>query len=283
MSLRSFFTKRASALGLVGFLGLFAVSAAGCSGCDGSSLMCDAEGNCQICDAYGCHPADAQPSGAGGSGAGSSVGGNGGAGGSEPKCDPAMAACPCDDEDACTNGTQCVQGLCVDGCDFTYECGAGNVCFNGACVPECDAQVTCDVGYKCDKGACVLDPANPQCSDAAPCEAGEICVGGLCTTGCTSNADCAEGEICNAGTGACVVDPSPQPSCSGAVTCPAPQQCLPDGYCHYPCASLNDCKAIDNHFVACESVCKTQEEIDPECSLDVPCKDGKDCVSNKCL
>jgi hypothetical protein len=40
-------------------------------------------------------------------------------------------------------------------------------------------------------------------------------------------------------------------TCNADKPCPAPQVCLPDGYCHYPCTDLTECKQIDNRFTAC--------------------------------
>ena len=263
--------------------GLFAVSATGCGGCDDASLTCDAEGkNCQICDGYGCHPADPN-----------TAGGTGGAGGSAvttststgtPACDPTQTTCPCDAENKCDSGTQCVNGLCVAGCDFTYECGADKVCVNGQCAPGCDAENPCAAGYTCTAGACIVDPSNPQCSAAVPCPAGQLCASGLCTSACNGNADCPSGQICNAGTGTCISDPSPKPACGDTVKCTGQgQECADDGYCHYPCTTVPECKLHDSRFVACDKgICKTAEEVEPECTIDNPCKAGKNCISNKC-
>lgn len=40
-------------------------------------------------------------------------------------------------------------------------------------------------------------------------------------------------------------------ACNKETPCPEPQKCLADGYCHYPCTDLLECKQIDNRFVAC--------------------------------
>ena len=268
--------------------GLFAASATGCGGCDDAALTCDAEGkNCEICDGYGCHPAD--PNTTGGGGSGGSGGGHASVtststGTGVPACDPAKTTCPCDATSKCDSGTQCLGGLCVAGCDFTYECGAAKVCVNGQCAPGCDAQSPCAAGYTCSAGACLVDPNNPECSPNAPCAAGKSCVGGLCTSACVANTDCAAGEICNAGTGTCVADPSPKAACGDTVKCTGVgQECAADGYCHYPCTTVPECKLHDSRFVACDKgICKTAEEVEPECTIDNPCKAGKNCISNKC-
>lgn len=274
--------------GAAALIGLFSVSAAGCGGCDDSSLQCDAAGkHCVLCDAYGCREADPGGNSGGSGGASANAGGGTGTGtstGSGQSCDQTQNACPCSSNSDCDKGLACVNGLCIAGCDFSYECGAGNICINGACVPGCDAMTPCAAGYTCVNGGCVVDPKNPQCDAQDPCPAG-VCVGGLCTTDCKVNADCGPGKLCDNKTHACIDDPSPQPVCSQTVKCTGVGQvCLNDGYCHYPCNSVNDCKIIDSRFIACDqNICKTQEEVQPECSLNKPCPAGKSCVSNKCL
>jgi hypothetical protein len=271
-------------------LGLLAVAALGCGG--GASVTCDSNNqNCQICDGYGCRPANPDQPGFGGSGGTGGAGtggaatggaGTGGAGGAAP-CDPTTTTCPCDAETPCATGLTCVAGLCISGCNFSYECGPGKVCFDGACKDGCNDQKPCDAGYACDKGACIPDAQNPQCDAQNPCPSGEICVGGLCTTGCNTSADCLVGEVCDGSTHACIPDPSPKPLCDANNPCPAPQVCEADGYCHYPCADLAACKAFDHRFVTCDAgTCKLPEEITPECSLTMPCPPGKNCVSNQC-
>jgi hypothetical protein len=291
MSLRASFHSFAPVSALFAALAVFG---SGCGGCNDPSITCDENGeNCVICDGYGCNPADTgsssgngnATSGAGGSTTGS--GGSGGSGGVVDTCDDALTTCPCEVNDDCSEeGTQCVNGLCIDGCEFTFECGPGNVCANGACVAGCDVDVPCDVGYACTNGACAPDPLNPECSDALPCAGEELCVNGLCTTTCATNDECAEGEICDSAAGSCVTDPSPQPLCDDVVVCTGQgQQCMADGYCHYPCADVMTCKLIDVRFVACDTgFCKTEEEVNPECTVNDPCpEEGQDCISNECL
>jgi hypothetical protein len=266
---------------VVSLLAVTSAVGAGSAGCDDASLVCE-NGKCQVCDAYGCKPADPQPSGGGGSGGGGTS--SGGGGGSN--CDPTTQICGCSDTSDCEGGTKCILGLCIDGCDFSYECGAGKVCYNGQCAAGCDDMTPCAPGYTCDDGACVADPANPGCSAENPCLGdGEKCIAGVCTTACTTNADCQDGEVCNAVTGGCIPNPEPQPLCGPDKQCTGPGQvCMADGYCHYPCNDVAQCKLIDNRFVACDQgVCKTEEEINPECTLDKPCPVGEDCISNKCF
>jgi hypothetical protein len=62
------------------------------------------------------------------------------------------------------------------------------------------------------------------------------------------------------------------------------QGCGDDGYCHYGCLTVEECKLIDARFDACDQgVCKTDEELDPACWFGEPCLSGAPCVSNECV
>jgi hypothetical protein len=271
---------------------------AGCNGCNGGDLVCDDNGRCQICDAYGCHDAN-QGSGVGGSPSTTSQGGSGGTGGSGssmqtvtgtggagggPTCVGTDVVCGCSSKSDCPSDEYCIDGLCLDGCNHDFECGSGKVCADGKCVDGCSDNAPCAAGYVCVGGGCEVDTSNPQCTSPSDC-GGMPCVNGLCTTGCMTNAECPSGELCSATTHTCFDDPTPKPLCNGSMMCPGQGQvCGADGYCHYPCSNLTECKLIDNRFVACDmSICKTEEEIDPECDLDHPCPGTAVCVSNACV
>src|SRR5688572_25037096 len=102
-----------------------ATAGAGCTGCDKGSVSCDANGDCVICDAYGCRSANpetgatvgaATTTGAGGAGGlGSASGGqpgDGGSGGSGgAPCDGTVTTCPCEAADDCGDDKQCIDGL----------------------------------------------------------------------------------------------------------------------------------------------------------------------------
>ncbi len=232
--------------------------------------------------------------GAGGTQGAGGMQGTGGTGGVMP-CDPASAVCPCMLSVDCGGGSQlCLNGICIEPCDFSYQCGPGNVvCANGQCADKCDAQLPCpEPGYKCSKGVCVPDPQNPQCSMDKPCPDGTmVCVGGLCTSACTQNSDCAPGDVCNWNTGTCMADPSIQPACSQDSECQSaqPQKCAGLGFCYFVCDPASPtadmfCKSIDNRLVKCDQgLCKTQEELTPQCTTQIPCPVGQDCINNKCL
>jgi hypothetical protein len=301
MSLRSTLTRLASSLSFprvrvtwvaaAAALGLTA-SATGCGGCGDNSLQpCPSNvgqpGMYCICDGLGCRVATLQGNGGSDGGVVTGSGGTTGTGGGATTttttvCDPSQAACPCLNG-ACPGGLSCVNDLCIVGCNFTYECGAGFVCDNGACVAGCDATHTCAAGYTCTNGACALDPANPQCSTSNPCPTGQICASGVCAASCTTNNQCGSDEVCDGTTGSCIPNPSTKPVCSTAEPCPTGEQCLSDGFCHYPCTTTADCEVHDNRFTCSNGYCKTQQEIDPQCTLTMPCPDAGTCISNTCF
>ena len=143
----------------------------------------------------------------------------------------------------------------------------------------------CSAGMTCEKGVCTVDKSNPQCvADNACCDPGDACVGGLCLSKCKTTAGCKAGEVCDGASKTCISDPSRQVFCSAQMPCAgAGQMCGADGYCYYACQSASDCQLIDVFFTVCKmGVCMTSDEANPECTMEMPCPAGKDCISNKC-
>jgi hypothetical protein len=221
-----------------------------------------------------------RPDGGGGQGQG------GEGGGPIQTCDATDVQCACDAEIACPSDLTCVSGVCISACSFDYDCGPGKVCGNGECVPACTEDTPCGLGYGCLGGGCLPDPSNPQCTvEGEVCEVGGTCIGGFCTTSCTTHADCGTGKLCNGLTNTCVADNSPVALCDSAeLTCPGQGQTCLSGVCHYECAEITDCKLIDARFDYCDrGFCKTEIEMNPECTASNPCGDGVACVSNVCV
>jgi len=235
-------------------------------------------------DDYDCNDGNCYQGGYNASGGANPGGGNvGGEGGAGAVCDPAVVVCPCSDTSECSEGLDCVDNKCLDACGFDFECGDAEVCADGQCVDVCNSDGLCDVGYACVGGGCLPDPLNPICSTPTDC-AGMPCVDGFCTTACLTNADCPESFLCEAATGACFPDLGPTPLCGPEAACTGEgQTCSPEGFCRYACETLEECKLIDARFDACDAgVCKTDEELNPECGLGIPCEEAQACVSNEC-
>jgi hypothetical protein len=123
----------------------------------------------------------------------------------------------------------------------------------------------------------------PQCANDNGCPSGQTCINGTCRANCIADVDCPPGEVCDYSKGGCIPNPSPSPSCGPNKPCPANAQCGSAGYCQYPCMDVTACKLIDSRFSVCDQICKTPEEVNPQCNLQKPCPVGKTCVSNKCL
>jgi len=131
----------------------------------------------------------------------------------------------CDNEDPCTTGDYCEQGLCISGpemeCPDCKSCSGGecmaNVLANGA---SCDDGNLCTINDVCSDGYCIgtqkctqvceeCDPQNGACMvkqclgtsvcnyDTGNCEAGS---GGDCTISEGTNGGCASGLVCCWGT-----------------------------------------------------------------------------------
>ena len=234
-------------------------------------------GGCCDDEAPGCQ-GGSDTVGGGGQGGTGGVGGSGGAGG-EAGCDPSLVVCACEDASNCAEGLACLDGDCIEVCIFDFECADGEVCADGACVPSCNTE--CALGEVCVAGAC-LPSETPECVTGADCESG-VCVNGACTSACETHADCPEDELCQASSGTCITDTSPTPSCSEELPCTGEGQTCIDGTCRYECEALTECKLIDSRFDACDAgLCKTQEEVAPECTFDSPCASGAPCISNAC-
>lgn len=289
MFLRPFFAKPFASTAFFLFVCLGGAGYFGCSSGD-AHLACDDTGNnCFWCDANGCKPADPSVNSAS-----SSSSGMGGAGGSsttsssssssgKPPCDSSNTTCGCTKPEDCPSNLSCIDGLCIVGCNNSFECGAGKVCVNGQCEVGCNDQKPCPTGSMCTKGFCAPDPAKPQCTLEIMCPSGQTCVNGICEKSCTQNTDCPLGEVCNDSTGGCMPTPFPSPSCGPDKPCSGTAQCGMAGYCQFPCLDVTACKLIDSRFSACDQgICKTPEEMNPQCSLQKPCPAGQDCVSNQC-
>jgi hypothetical protein len=236
----------------------------------------DQDGDFTECDNGNCYVGGGFASDGGANSGGSSVGG------AAPVCDPSLTVCACSESSECSAGLDCIDGKCVSACGFDFECADAEVCADGQCVAACD-EGECASNYECVGGACLPDTSNPECTTPTDCQ-GLPCIDGFCTTACITNADCPEDFLCAAATGTCFQDLGPTPVCSDDVPCAGEGQACTDGFCRYSCATLEECKLIDSRFDACDaSVCKTDDEVNPECGLGLPCDPAAPCVSNECV
>jgi hypothetical protein len=113
-------------------------------------------------------------------------------------CDPLDYICG---PQACTIGTECGSGFCVDG-----------YCCDSSCGGSCDA---CNLAGS--EGTCTVTPdglqGSPSCSPY-------VCDGatGSCPFSCETSADCAAGYSCN-GSNQCVIAAACSPGENGTLRC----------------------------------------------------------------
>jgi hypothetical protein len=106
---------------------------------------------------------------------------------------------------------------------------------------ECDSNgQNCQI---CDAYGC--RPADPETTGAGGSGGASPGTGG--TGGTTTSSTTTTGDTGAGGSTAGDL------ACDTTKLCPEPQVCLPDGYCHYPCDDLLNCKDYDNRFTACVS------------------------------
>jgi RHS repeat-associated protein len=166
---------------------------------------------------------------------------------------------------ACTTGTQCASGFCVNG-----------VCCDSACNGQCQAcNVTGAVG------TCSPKPNNPACNDANACTSGETC---------QSNGTCGGGTTVTCTAGPC----QDVGACVPATGCPAPTN-KPNGA---TCSDANACTSGETcnagacgggTAVTCTAAqCRIAGTCDPMTGCPTagnqpngaPCDDGDACTTN---
>jgi len=150
----------------------------------------------------------------------------------------------CDDANACTSLSACVDGVCTGLADV--DCDDDNACTTDSCAPATGCAHAPAAGTDCDD----LDP----CTGDDACDAAGVCVGGayVCDP-CTTDADCAgfeDGNQCN-GTlrcedGTCQLDAATVVACdtTGDPAC-AETRCVPaTGACER--VPLDDASACED-------------------------------------
>ncbi len=209
-------------------------------------------------------------------------------------CDPDTGECglapsgdgkPCDDENACTVGDQCLEGQCVGG--VPANCNDGNPCTDDSC----DAPVGCvstPNQLPCQDGnACTVDDQcfEGACKPGAPldCDDGNVCSNDFCLpeTGCSNAANtlpCDDGNACTTG------DVCAAKSCkSGApVVCDDSNPCTTDS-----CAPATGCSNLPN-TLACDdgNPCTVSDKCAASKCVSGPpldCNDSNVCTDDSCV
>ena len=199
-------------------------------------------------------------------------------------CQNVPNTAPCDDDNGCTTGDVCTEGVCA-GPD-EVNCDDGNVCTDDLCYASegcvytsnaaaCDDGNACTDGDACAQGLCVgLD--NINCDDGNPCTT-DSCAP---ATGCVSTPNvlpCDDGDACTVG------DVCAGAACAGVtISCDdgnvcTDDLCLPASGCQHlpntgPCDDLNTCTTGD---ICVGGVCVGVGSLD--------CDDGNPCTKDFCL
>jgi hypothetical protein len=201
-------------------------------------------------------------------------------------CAPAKVQCehgpssanegkPCDDGNACSQGTTCAKTACQGG---KPACDDGDPCTADLCDPTasgclhpplaegaaCDDGDSCTVGGTCAAGKCVsqlvlaCDDGNPCTTDT--CDGGGACLhlpGGV-TVPCDDGDSCTSGDACDQG--ACVGKP-------GACAC----QKLSD------CAKFEDGNLCNGTLICVANACVVDAATVVTCPTS-----GNPCAANSC-
>ena len=206
----------------------------------------------------------------------------------------------CDDGDACTKDSVCLQGKCQgaqitcdDGHDCTFDtCDAADGCQHTPQAGKCDDGDPCTKDACDAKDGCKTDGAvEGKCDDGNGCTTEDICTEGKCVgkpdpeCGCAADGDCAKYNdpclgkyMCDKNV--CVLDSAT------AVVCPEDKNtacqinaCVPEtGDCALK--PKEDDKACDDGDVCTEkSACTKGVCIG---TAEVVCDDGNPCTTDAC-
>jgi hypothetical protein len=208
-------------------------------------------------------------------------------------CNPGTAECEvvsdhqgfaCDDQDACTAGDKCDDGICLPG--VAIVCNDGNVCTDDTCLPETGCQFTNITGPCNDGDACTLDES---CQDglcgggvAKVCDDGNDCTSDQCDPqeGCVFTAvegQCDDDNMCTVLDlcidGKCVG--SGTPVCEDQNSCTS-DFCLPATGCEHmdvdgACTDGNACTLND---YCSQGMCVSGPLVE--------CNDNNPCTSDSC-
>lgn len=208
-------------------------------------------------------------------------------------CDPATGDClelsahegfACTDNDLCTVGDQCLQGVCTGSADV--DCDDGNVCTLDACDPMAGCKHThqqgaCDDGNACTVEDFCLDSACKPGS-ALDCNDGDVCTFDNChaelgcenppnTAPCDDGSACTKGDVCADGN--CV--PGAEIACDDGNGC-TDDSCDPVEGCVFTpnsdaCDDGNECTTGDH----CAGGACVGEEI-------IVCNDHNVCTDDIC-
>ncbi len=190
----------------------------------------------------------------------------------------------CFDNNVCTTGDQCAQGVCTPA--DTLDCDDGNPCTDDACDPKigcvhtanaigCNDGNACTTGDTCKAGSC-LGGAPPDCDDSNPCTTDSCDTEAGCSYALNS-APCDDGKVCT------INDKCDGGVCVGGagLTCNDENPCTDDS-----CLEGVGCQFVNN-TVKCDddNACTTLDLCsDGTCVGSTPpdCNDSNPCTDDSC-
>ena len=211
-----------------------------------------------------------------------------------------LADMPCDDNDACTIGDQCIEGECISGqgvvtCnDFNDctadECDAGAGCIyplngNPCCINDiniCDDKDPCSIDTcNVDTGACIYLPNDGECTDKNACTENDVCSGGTCQgepVDCDDDNPCTD-DFCLQAIG-CVHNPV-NAACDDGSVCTLNDWCN-EGVCSGTKVNCNDYSFCTDDI--CDPVEGCQNEFNQAACNDYDLCTGDDhCIQGECI
>lgn len=185
---------------------------------------------------------------------------------------------------ACSSGSQCNSGICIEDDGISY------------CTQQCG---TCPEGYVCEtvsggQQVCIregLPGEGESCTDV--CDGGLYCVEGSCYQACQpgSSNECSAGRTCvevdpDNNVGLCFEIAGPYDECFAQGQCPADYICIGNGstgicaknceVCDFDCPSNTNCVELQGGGGACMQA--GAREVGERCSLASDCAGGLACV-----
>ncbi len=185
-------------------------------------------------------------------------------------CDP-QAGCtfktnssPCDDNNTCTTGDVCVNGICKG--SGSLECDDKNPCTKDICLPG---------------GGCAHENISVACTDGDACTVNDFCKNGKCLSGavvtCDDKNGCTDDSCVD---GVCKFAPNTQ-ACDDGNVCTENDLCS-EGACGGAPKDCNDKNPCTTDWCDPKSGCKSAN-ISSSCDDGNACTVGDFCKAGECL